>query len=91
MDESPIGVILQRKKKKDLSRVVSVVDGIALVYGLKDIQAGEMVYFASGVTGIAMNLEKDKVGVILCGSETNIQEGDHVKRTGEIVSVPANA
>jgi proton translocating ATP synthase F1 alpha subunit len=70
------------------SRVLSVGDGIARVYGLNNIQSGEMVEFASGVKGMALNLENDNVGVVCFGSDTSISEGDIVKRTGTIVDVP---
>ncbi|KAI4993928.1 hypothetical protein ZWY2020_008241 [Hordeum vulgare] len=73
----------------EIGRVVSVGDGIARLYGLNKIQAGEMVEFASGVKGIALNLENENVGIIVFGSDTAIKEGDLVKRTGSIVDVPA--
>ena len=73
----------------EIGRVVSVGDGIARVYGLNEIQAGEMVEFASGVKGIALNLENENVGIVVFGSDTAIKEGDLVKRTGFIVDVPA--
>nr|ULQ69832.1 ATP synthase F0 subunit 1 [Prionium serratum] len=73
----------------EIGRVVSVGDGIARVYGLKEIQAGEMVEFSSGVKGIALNLENENVGIVVFGSDTAIKEGDLVKRTGSIVDVPA--
>ncbi|KAM3272147.1 hypothetical protein ACQJBY_042383 [Aegilops geniculata] len=73
----------------EIGRVVSVGDGIARVYGLNEIQAGEMVEFASGVKGIALNLENENVGIVVFGSDTAIKEGDLVKRTGSIVDVPA--
>lgn len=72
----------------EIGRVLSIGDGIARVYGLNKIQAGEMVEFESGVKGMALNLESDNVGVVLFGSDTAIQEGDIVKRTGAIVDVP---
>jgi proton translocating ATP synthase F1 alpha subunit len=72
----------------EIGRVLSIGDGIARVYGLNKIQAGEMVEFESGVKGMALNLESDNVGVVLFGSDTAIQEGDVVKRTGAIVDVP---
>jgi len=72
----------------EIGRVVSVGDGIARVYGLNEIQAGEMVEFASGVKGIALNLENENVGIVVFGSDTAIKEGSLVKRTGSIVSVP---
>jgi F-type H+-transporting ATPase subunit alpha len=76
-------------KLDEIGRVVSVGDGIARVYGLNEIQAGEMVEFASGVKGIALNLENENVGIVVFGSDTAIKEGDLVKRTGSIVNVPA--
>ena len=66
----------------EIGRVLSVGDGIARVYGLNKIQAGEMVEFASGVKGMALNLENDNVGIVCFGSDTTINEGDIVKRTG---------
>ncbi|XP_050936643.1 LOW QUALITY PROTEIN: ATP synthase subunit alpha, mitochondrial-like [Cucumis melo] len=76
-------------KVDEMGRVLSVGDGIARVYGLKEIQAGEMVEFSSGVKGIALNLENENVGIVVFGSDTAIKEGDLVKRTGSIVDVPA--
>nr|ANY30786.1 ATPase subunit 1 [Najas guadalupensis] len=73
----------------EIGRVISVGDGIARVYGLKEIQAGEMVELSSGVKGIALNLENENVGIVIFGSDTAIQEGDLVKRTGSIADVPA--
>ncbi|KAI8021396.1 hypothetical protein LOK49_LG03G00223 [Camellia lanceoleosa] len=64
----------------EIGRVVSVGDGIARVYGLNEIQAWEMVEFASGVKGIALNLENENVGIVVFGSDTAIKEGDLVKR-----------
>ena len=72
----------------EIGRVLSIGDGIARIYGLSKIQAGEMVEFESGVKGMALNLESDNVGVVLFGSDTLIKEGDIVKRTGAIVDVP---
>ena len=72
----------------EIGRVLSVGDGIARVYGLNKIQSGEMVEFASGVKGMALNLENDNVGIVCFGSDTSINEGDIVKRTGAIVDVP---
>ncbi|KAI3514780.1 hypothetical protein L1887_13470 [Cichorium endivia] len=69
----------------EIGRVVSVGDGIAHVYGLNEIQVGEMVEFANGVKGIALNLENENVGIVVFGSDTTIEEGDLVKRTGSIV------
>jgi F-type H+-transporting ATPase subunit alpha len=67
--------------------VVLVGDGIARVYGLNKIQAGEMVEFASSVKGMALNLENENVGIVIFGSDTAIKEGNIVKRTGSIVDV----
>jgi proton translocating ATP synthase F1 alpha subunit len=72
----------------EIGRVLSIGDGIARVYGLNKIQAGEMVEFASGVKGMALNLESDNVGVVLFGNDNAVNEGDIVKRTGTIVDVP---
>ena len=66
----------------EIGRVLSVGDGVARVYGLNKIQSGEMVEFASGVKGMALNLENDNVGIVCFGSDTTINEGDIVKRTG---------
>jgi len=93
---SEMSILLEEKIAKNYSklhideigRVLSIGDGIARVYGLQKIQAGEMVEFASGVKGMALNLESDNVGVVLFGSDTGINEGDMVKRTGNIVDVP---
>ncbi len=68
--------------------VLSVGDGIARIHGLDKVQAGEMVEFANGVQGMALNLEADNVGVVIFGSDSEIKEGDVVKRTGTIVDVP---
>ncbi|CAF1826986.1 unnamed protein product [Brassica napus] len=73
----------------EIGRVVSVGDGIAQVFGLNEIQAGEMVLFAKGVKGMALNLENENVGIVVFGGDTAIKEGDLVKRTGSIVDVPA--
>nr|YP_009310469.1 ATP synthase F1 subunit alpha [Pyramimonas parkeae]AOT98927.1 ATP synthase F1 subunit alpha [Pyramimonas parkeae] len=73
---------------EEIGRVISVGDGIARVYGLQKIQAGEMVEFSNGIQGMALNLENDNVGVVVFGSDTEIREGDLVKRTGSIVDVP---
>jgi F-type H+/Na+-transporting ATPase subunit alpha len=68
--------------------VITLGDGIARVYGLDKVMAGELLSFPHGVSGIAMNLEEDQVGVVLLGEYTEIREGDEVKRTGRIMSVP---
>jgi F-type H+-transporting ATPase subunit alpha len=72
----------------DVGRILSVGDGIARVYGLDNVQAGEMVEFPGGAKGMALNLEKDNVGVVIFGEDRGLKEGDTVKRLGEIVDVP---
>ena len=72
----------------EVGQVLSVGDGIARVHGLDNVQAGEMVEFANGIRGMALNLETDNVGVVIFGSDRDIKEGQTVKRTGDIVDVP---
>ncbi|MEB3415408.1 F0F1 ATP synthase subunit alpha [Alteriqipengyuania sp. WL0013] len=72
----------------EVGTVLSVGDGIARIHGLDQVQAGEMVEFANGIQGMALNLEADNVGVVIFGSDQEIGEGDSVKRTGTIVDVP---
>ena len=72
----------------EVGQVLSVGDGIARVYGLDNIQAGEMVEFPGGIKGMALNLETDNVGIVIFGIDQNIKEGDTVKRTGVIVEAP---
>jgi F-type H+/Na+-transporting ATPase subunit alpha len=72
----------------EVGQVLSVGDGIARVYGLDKVQAGEMVEFPNGVRGMALNLETDNVGVVIFGNDRDIKEGDTVKRTGAIVDAP---
>jgi F-type H+-transporting ATPase subunit alpha len=72
----------------EVGQVLSVGDGVARVYGLDNVRAGEMVEFQSGVKGMALNLESDNVGVVIFGGDGTIREGDMVKRTGAIVEVP---
>ena len=86
--EQRISNYTQRLDVDEIGRVVSVGDGIARVYGLNNIQAGEMVEFSTGVKGMALNLESENVGIVVFGSDTAIKEGDIVKRTGSIVDVP---
>merc|ERR1712158_180388 len=86
--------ILESAPKSNLEetgRVLSIGDGIARVYGLKNIQAEEMVEFSSGLKGMALNLEPDNVGVVVFGNDKLIKEGDVVKRTGAIVDVPVGS
>lgn len=78
----------QKVDVDEVGRVLSVGDGIARVFGLNNCKAGEMVEFASGLRGMALNLESDNVGVVVFGNDRDIAEGDLVKRTGSIVDVP---
>ena len=79
----------QEAEVAEVGRVLSVGDGIARVYGLDNVQAGEMVEFPGSIMGMALNLESDNVGVVIFGSDRDIKEGDTVKRTNSIVDVPA--
>ena len=72
----------------EVGQVLSIGDGIARIYGLDKVQAGEMVEFPNGVRGMALNLESDNVGVVVFGEDSGIGEGDTVKRTSAIVDVP---
>ncbi|MCZ6844432.1 MAG: F0F1 ATP synthase subunit alpha [Alphaproteobacteria bacterium] len=72
----------------EIGQVLSVGDGVARVYGLDNVQAGEMVEFPGGIKGMALNLETDNVGIVIFGDDRDIKEGDTVKRTGDIVDVP---
>jgi F-type H+-transporting ATPase subunit alpha len=93
---SEISAILRQEIKNfgadaqvsEVGQVLSVGDGIARVYGLDKVQAGEMVEFPGGIRGMALNLETDNVGVVIFGNDRDIKEGDTVKRTGDIVDVP---
>src|SRR5205814_6562844 len=93
---SEISAILKREIRdfgaeaqvSEVGQVLSVGDGIARVYGLDNVKAGEMVEFPGGIKGMALNLESDNVGVVIFGEDRTIREGDTVKRTGAIVDVP---
>jgi len=78
----------QEAEVAEIGQVLSVGDGIARVYGLDRVQAGEMVEFPGGIRGMALNLESDNVGIVIFGDDRSIAEGDTVKRTGAIVEVP---
>ena len=78
----------QEAEVSEIGQVLSVGDGIARVYGLDNVQSGEMVEFADGTRGMALNLEVDNVGIVIFGDDRHIKEGDVVKRTGAIVEVP---
>jgi len=86
--QSKVSSINQVNDLKEFGTVISIGDGIARVFGLMKVQAGEMVEFSSGVKGMALNLETDNVGIVVLGNDREIQEGDIVKRTGSIVDVP---
>ena len=96
IDASEISEILKTEIKNlgdepkisEVGTVLTVGDGIARVYGLDNVQAGEMVEFPGKVKGMALNLENDNVGVVIFGSDKSIKEGDIVKRTESIVEVP---
>ena len=96
INPSEVTKILKEQIKKfgdkaevsEVGQVLSVGDGIARIYGLDNVQAGEMVEFSDGSKGMALNLEKDNVGVVIFGDDKAIKEGDTVKRTGSIVDVP---
>ncbi|MEG0528894.1 MAG: F0F1 ATP synthase subunit alpha, partial [Bacilli bacterium] len=75
-------------KTDDVGTVITVGDGIALIYGLDNAMLGELIEFPSSIFGMVMNLEENSVGCVLLGNDTNIHEGDTVKRTGKIVEVP---
>ena len=96
INPSEVTKILKEQIKKfgakaevsEVGQVLSVGDGIARVYGLDNVQAGEMVEFSGGIKGMALNLESDNVGVVIFGNDRSIKEGDVVKRTGAIVDTP---
>ena len=96
INPSEVTKILKEQIKKfgdkaevtEVGQVLSVGDGIARIYGLDNVQAGEMVEFSDSSKGMALNLENDNVGVVIFGDDKNIKEGDTVKRTGSIVDVP---
>jgi F-type H+-transporting ATPase subunit alpha len=96
INPSEISAILKREIQNfdaeaevtEVGQVLSVGDGIARIYGLDNVQAGEMVEFPGGIKGMALNLEADNVGAVIFGSDSTIKEGDTVKRTGAIVDVP---
>src|ERR1035438_8476444 len=74
--------------ESQIGTVIEVGDNIARVYGLESVQQSELVEFANGVQGIVLNLEEDNVGVVIMGDDTDIKEGEQVRRTGRIASVP---
>ena len=96
IDASEISEILKKEisefdsetKVTEVGTVLTVGDGIARVYGLDNVKAGEMVEFPGKIKGMALNLEEDNVGIVIFGNDREIKEGDIVKRTGQIVEVP---
>src|SRR6202042_3286152 len=72
----------------EVGTIISLGDGIARIHGLEKVMSGELIEFPHGVAGIAMNLEEDQVGAVLLGDAVEIKEGDQVRRTGRIMSVP---
>src|ERR1700740_2958889 len=78
----------QRVQVDEVGTVIKRGDGIARIHGLDKVMAGELLEFPHGVSGLAMNLEEDQVGAVLLGDYTEIKEGDEVRRTGRIMSVP---
>jgi F-type H+-transporting ATPase subunit alpha len=82
---SRISNFSEASEVEEVGRVLNVGDGIARVYGLRNVQAGEMVAFSSGLKGMALNLESDNVGVVIFGDDRGILEGDSVTRTKAIV------
>ncbi|MDD3905030.1 MAG: F0F1 ATP synthase subunit alpha [Candidatus Omnitrophica bacterium] len=80
-----------RLRVESVGTVLQIGDGIALVYGLDDAMVGELVQFPGNIMGMVLNLEEDKVGIVILGSEKAIREGDTVKRTGKIVQVPVGS
>lgn len=83
-----IAGINQLSDLQEVGEVITVGDGIAKVYGINNVQAGEMVEFSSGAKGLALNLETDSVGVVVMSAENSVRQGDKVKRTGDILQIP---
>lgn len=86
--KNQIAILEEKVNTAEYGQVISVGDGIARIWGLDNVQAGEMVEFSNGVRGMALNLEKDNVGIVIFGSDQDIREGDTIKRTNHIVEVP---
>ncbi len=86
--EREIGNIDELSQLQEVGYVITVGDGIAKVYGIDNVQAGEMVEFDSGVKGMVLNLESDMVGVVIMGNDSTVRQGDKVTRTGEILQTP---
>lgn len=86
--ETRLSSFITKVDVDEIGYVLSVGDGIARVYGLNNVQSGEMLEFSAGIRGMALNLENDNVGIVIFGNDSLIREGDTVKRTGSIVEVP---
>ena len=86
--EEQISAFETKPEFKEVGQVISIGDGVAKVYGLDNVKSNEMVEFADGTQGMALNLEQDSVGIVIFGDERNIKEGDMVKRTDKIMQVP---
>jgi F-type H+-transporting ATPase subunit alpha len=86
--EREIGNLDQIGDLQEIGYVITVGDGIAKVYGIDNVQAGEMLEFDSGIKGLALNLESDMVGVVIMGNDSMVRQGDRVRRTGEILKTP---
>ena len=86
--EQKIANYEQRVQVDEVGTIVSLGDGIARVHGLDKVMAGELIEFPHGVAGLAMNLDEDQVGAVLLGDFAELREGEQVKRTGKIMSVP---
>ena len=80
-----------RLSRDEVGTVIQVGDGIALVYGLEEVMAGEVVVFENGVKGTVLNLDQHHVGVVILGEFKDIREGESVRRTGEVLSVPCSS
>jgi F-type H+-transporting ATPase subunit alpha len=86
--EKEIGNINKIGQLQEIGYVITVGDGIAKVYGLDNVQAGEMVKFESGINGLVLNLEIDVIGIVIMGNDNTVRQGDQVKRTGQILQTP---
>lgn len=86
--EERISKYSQEANFEEVGKVLAIGDGIARVYGLDNVQSGELVEFSCGLRGLTLNLEEDNVGVVVFGNDSEIREGDTVKRTNKILQVP---
>ena len=86
--EEEIAKLETKKVKENTGNIISVADGVAKIDGLSEVMYNEMVEFPGNVYGIALNLEEDEVGVVILGDPSRLKEGDQVKTTGRLLSVP---